>query len=175
MGDSGWHRRVTCPAIVLLLLSVTAVAGDLQQRIADCADIGNDGQRLACFDAIASGSSGDYEPAVAEKAETPPATAAASTAAEAPAQSPPISAPVPARDADKEKEVFNVRLTRCTKSPASGRQVYYLDNGEVWQQSNNSRKIVRNCDAAVTIEKDVFGYKMRVPSENRKIRISPVR
>ena len=47
-------------------------------------------------------------------------------------------------------------------------------NGEVWQQSNYSRNIVRDCDTAVTIEKDLFGYKMRVESENRSIRIRPL-
>lgn len=184
MGDSSWHRLVTCPAMVLLLLSETAIAGDLQQQIDACADIGDDEGRLACFDALVSTKDSGHEPAVAEPAAapkaTPPApagaTTAASTTAEAQVKSPPIIAPASAGDEAKEKDVFNVRLTKCTQSAVSGRQVYYLDNGEVWRQSKNRRNNVRDCDdTAVTIEKDVFGYKMHVPSENRSIRITPLR
>lgn len=175
MSDSSGHRRATRVAIALLLVSGTAVAADLQQQVDACADIGDDQDRLACFDALVSGRNSDYVPAVAEPAEVPTAPAAASTAADAQVQSPPIIAPLPARGEAREKDVFNVRLIRCTQTSVSGRQVYYFDNGEVWRQSNSGRKTVRNCDTAVTIEKDGFGYKMHVPSENRRIRISPVR
>lgn len=174
MGESGWHGRVIFPAMVLVLLMESAAADDLQRRIDACADIGDDELRLACFDGLASEEKGGYGPAASEPADAP-AAAAATTAADAPAQSPPIIAPAPARDEAKEKDVFNVQLTRCTQTSASGRQVYYLDNGEVWRQSNSSRNNVRDCNTAVTIEKDVFGYKMHVPSEDRSIRISPVR
>ena len=177
MGKPSWYRLVTGSALLLTLVAGPAAAEELQQRIDACAAIDDDAERLACFDALSSANGdGVYVPAAPEATSVSaaaPAPTSAVTQEEEP--SPPIIAPAPARGEDKEKEVFNVRLTRCTQTSAAGRQVYYFDNGEVWRQSNSSRNNVRNCDAAVTIQKDVFGYKMHVASENRSIRISPVR
>lgn len=178
MGVSSWQRQLTGLMLGLLVLPVAAAAADLQQEIDDCAAIADDGARLVCFDAIASmrrksdAPDGNQQAGSQAEAASP---AAESTVADAdtPPRSPPIIAPAPARD--KEKEVFVVRLTRCTETSVSGRQVYYLDNGEVWRQSNINRNNVKNCDTPVTIRKDLFGFKMHVPSEDRSIRISPVR
>lgn len=183
MGDSCRRRKILCIVTGVLLNPGVAVADDLQAQIDACADVADDDIRLACFDALASGSeratasAGNRPmPAPAARSATeasPPTGAGANT--EAKTQSPPISAPPPARDDAREMNVYNLRLTRCTQTSVSGRQVYYLDNGEVWRQSNSSRNNVQNCDTAVTIEKDLFGFKMHVPSENRSVRISPVR
>lgn len=178
MGESSWHRASASAAFMLLLASGPAIAQGLQDQIDTCAEIDDSKDRLACFDALVTVKDGNDDSAAADPVDVPTATpppVAPSTKTETAQRSPPIIAPAPARDDDKDKDVFNVRLTRCTQTSASGRQVYYLDNGEVWRQSNSSRNNVRNCDTAVTIQKDVFGYKMLVPSENRSIRISPVR
>ncbi len=202
MGHSNGHRRTHSFAMALLLLSGIANAADLQHEIDVCAAIADNDSRLACFDKLASAGQSDTLPAAAELAAeetiaakpaseetvaakaadegpahasaTTTAATAASGSADTEAQSPPIIPPHQSGD-DRENPVFNVRLIRCAQTSTSGRQVYYFDNGEVWRQSNSSRKKVRNCDTAVTVELDVFGYKMRVPSENRSIRISPVR
>lgn len=183
MSGACLQRLLTCCALGLALLSGPALADDLQRKIDDCAEVENDDDRLGCFDALASRDEESYAPAGNEAAAVTPVTTAATIAEpestskdeEAPETTSPIIAPARSRDEEKEKEVFDVRLTRCSQTSASGRQVYYLDNGEVWRQSNNSRNNVRNCDTPVTIRKDLFGYKMEVPSENRSIRISPVR
>lgn len=192
MSHSNGHRRTYSFAMALLLLSGIVCAADLQHDIDACAAIADDGRRLACFDKLASAGNSHSvptaaetsaeelvaaEPAVEGPGDAPAATiaaTAASSAADTEEQSPPIL-PSHLSGDDGENPVFNVRLTRCAQTSASGRQIYYFDNGEIWQQSNDSRKKVRNCDTAVTVELDVFGYKMRVPSENRSIRISPVR
>ena len=169
--------------MALLVVSASAVAGDLRQAVDTCAAIGEDKKRLACFDKLSSAPETDNDPAIAEPADAPAGTAAAATASSAASkeaaskeeESPPILPRHYAGDGEEGKAVFNVRLTRCAQTSATGRQIYYFDNGEVWRQSNDSRKKIRNCDTAVTVEQDVFGYKMRVPSEGRSIRIRPVR
>ena len=178
-------KRQRLPAVhivSLTLFSAVALAEDLQQRVDRCASIDSDAERLACFDALVSATSSPAGaaaddpgaaggPVQASSAEAPTSSDVAAT----PTQSAPIIPPEPARDEEKKKHVFSVQLTRCTQTSASGRQVYYLDNGEVWRQSNSNRNNVQNCNTPVTIEKDLFGYKMHVPSENRSIRIKPVR
>lgn len=178
MGDSSRHRWTTGAAVAFYLLAGNAVAGDLQQAIETCAAIGEDSDRLDCFDKLASAGKSDVVPVAAEPTQSAAETAVvaeASSVAEPEPTSPPIlPKPVDGDDSGGNIE-FNVRLTRCAQTSATGRQIYYFDNGEIWRQSNNSRKKVRDCDTPVTVEQDVFGYKMHVASEKRSIRITPVR
>lgn len=183
MSGACQQRLLTYLALGLPMLTGPALADDLRRSVEACAQIVDDGDRLACFDALVSDDGESIAASGSDATVVAPVTAADTAADPAPSdtvekpteQSAPVIAPARTLDEEKEREAFDVRLTRCTQTSASGRQVYYLDNGEVWRQSNNSRNNVRDCDTPVTIYKDLFGYKMEVPSENRSIRISPVR
>lgn len=178
MGGSSWQRLLTGLASGLFMLSGASVAADLRQQFDDCATIEDDTKRLACFDALASAIDETHVHEESPHTEAPRDTAAtaatdpATTSTDSPTQSPKII--VPARTGNG-KEIFAVRMTSCSESSGRDRQVYYFDNGEVWQRSNSSRNNVKNCDTPVLIERDAFGYKMRVESEGRNIRIRPVR
>lgn len=167
----------------LLLVAGVASADDLKQRVDACAGIGDDGARLACFDALATprpaaqtstGNDDTVAAAVPVQATATEVTPVADDDA-TPTTSPAILPPAPAGDEAKENAEFSVQLTHCAETSATRRQIYYFDNGEVWEQSNNDKNKVRDCNTPVTVEKAMFGYKMRVPGQKRSIRIRPVR
>lgn len=154
----------------MLLLAGTAVADDLQQQLHSCAAIENDSERLECFDDMAKGHAPPHDSTSDDIDDGEPEAESGPRQAERGATESTSPAIV-----SKEEKVFVVRLVRCSTPSSGGRQLYFFDNGEVWQQSNTSPTKIRNCDTEVNVRQDLFGYKMEVPSENRKIRIRPVR
>jgi hypothetical protein len=59
-------------------------------------------------------------------------------------------------------------------SEATGRWIFTFDNGQVWRQSNTGRLPFRDCDFVVTLRRDVFGYKLEIPSANRSVRVTRI-
>ncbi len=189
--------------ITLLLAAAQAGAQDAAE-LARCSAIEDAGERLACYDA-ASGKQEPVSAPAPEPAPEPPPAPAPEPAPEpapgptpgpAPEPQPPAAAPVEAaapqeevpvltdevgeeqlaRKEPREEERTPVRgtVTNC-KRDASGRYLFYFDNGHVWKQKEANRLPFRNCSFDVRIERDFFGYKMRVDGQDDDIRISRVR
>jgi hypothetical protein len=66
-------------------------------------------------------------------------------------------------------------VTRCEESSQSERLFFFMENGQVWKQSNSARVSFDVCQFEVTLKKDFFGYKMTIPSKGRTLRVSRVR
>ena len=76
-------------------------------------------------------------------------------------------------DADKPRP-YLANVTRCSLSPR-GKYYFYFDNGQVWRQTDAERQEFEDCDFSATIEKDMFGFKMRPQNGARPVRIKRIR
>jgi hypothetical protein len=160
------------PLIVALLavapLAVATGAAESGDSVADrllaCRDVPDSSERLECFDKLA------------EDVSERPSSRNVTTEDEAVAEAlPPLADDVgKSRSEDEPPEEYSGRVTSCEKSEASGRWYFTFDNGQVWRQSNKGRLPFRECDFAVTLKRDVFGYKLELPSENRTVRVSRI-
>lgn len=82
---------------------------------------------------------------------------------------------LPSKDRpEREPESFQGRVVDC-KQDASKKWYFYFDNGQVWKQRANARLTKRDCDFAVTLTKDSFGYKMQIEGETKQIRVGRIR
>lgn len=129
-----------------------------------CSTIDDSSARLACYDAY----SGRQAPA-----QTLPSASSEPTADQALDD---LGSETLRRDADEKEEELAVRatVTGCKKD-AREKYMFFFDNGQVWRQSNDKRVYFRDCEFAVTITKDVFGYKMQRDGDKGRIRISRVK
>jgi hypothetical protein len=153
--------------LMLSCLSANAQeAGDLQR----CAQLEDAQARLDCYDAVSQRQQAS-EP-TAPAAETPE-----------PGDSPEPAPPAPLSDKvgeeqleseDVEEGPVRGTLTDCRKGP-TGKWYFYFDNGQVWEQRDSDRVHPRDCNFAVTISKDFFGYKMEMPDSDNKIRVARVK
>jgi hypothetical protein len=133
--------------------------------VLDCRSIADSAERLECFDTLA-------EAVSARSTEN-----IGSAGDEAGGQAlPPLGDDVGrARADDEPAEEYTGRVTGCELSEASGRWIFTFDNGQVWRQSNTGRLPFRDCDFVVTLRRDVFGYKLEIPSANRSVRVTRIR
>lgn len=162
-------------ALVIAAGAVLTVPGlgyaqaGLSDALSECAAVSDDTERLACFDALAA----DAEPAAAARA---PAASEAPPAASAPPRAPaPITDDVGlAADEDDEPE-YSVRVTSCREAARGQQLFFYLDNGQVWKQSDYRRLRMRDCDFDAVIVKGAFGFRLELADIDRTVRVSRVR
>jgi len=151
---------------ILGTIALTAMAEVHAQDSSDmarCAEHENADSRLACYDkVIGRSSSSPPDPEAAEKKPNP--------LTEEVGQEQLDSKDKP----DQEPEAFAGRVTDCRLN-ADGKWYFYFANGQVWKERNSGRQQFKDCDFEVTITKDVFGYKMQIEGEGKKIRIGRVR
>lgn len=189
------RRRRARLVIAVCLLAGAAEAQDDSASVAAgmraCASVSAAADRLACFDTLAAAlgaapaESRAPAPAAAARAESPAAgTTAAPTepqpaaAAAASAAGRPLDDAVGKKQTDQgesEPQVWAGRLTACERSEATSRWYFHFDNGQVWRQSNAGRLTFRECEFDVTVERDLFGYKLNIPDMDKSIRVSRVR
>ena len=70
--------------------------------------------------------------------------------------------------------IANGQVTSCGEDQR-GRYRFYFDNGQIWQQNDNKRVRWQECDFAVTIEKDFFGYKLQPKGDSKSIRVTRIK
>lgn len=124
-----------------------------------------------------SAPAGPAEPPAAEPAQS-------SSAAPAIADKPAAAEPAPLDDeigqetlrgnARKDAPLVRGRVVSC-KEDATGKYLFYFDNGQIWRQKDNTNVRWRECAFDVTISKDVFGYRMVPDNEKKRVRIARVK
>jgi hypothetical protein len=172
-----WPARFTTSLLPVVALFAAPPAGALGDAgagaagesvvagVLDCKRIADSAERLACFDALAQ--------AISERNTENSGSGGDVAAAQA---LPPLGDDVgKARTDDEPALEYTGRVTSCEMSEASGRWIFTFDNGQIWRQSNTGRLPFRDCDFVVTLRRDVFGYKLEIPSEDRSIRVSRIR
>jgi len=151
---------------ILGTIALTASAEVHAQDSSDkarCAELENAEARLACYDeAVGRSSSSPPDTKAAEKEPNP--------LTEEVGQEQLDSKDRP----DQEPEAFAGRVTDCRQN-VDGKWYFYFANGQVWKESNSGKQRFKDCDFEATITKDVFGYKMQIDGEGKKIRIGRVR
>lgn len=181
--NSATNRRLAGKGAVITLMLVAGHTGAQDAaELARCSTIEDGAERLACYDAA----SGKNEPAPEPALEPAPE----------PATEPLLVAPVEEaatqddiavltdevgqeqldRDEPQDEERTMVRgtVTSCERDP-SGRYYFVFDNGQVWKQKDSDRLAFRDCRFDVSIERDFFGYRMRIEGQGKDIRISRIR
>ena len=145
------------------LAAMVEVHAQASGDLAQCAQLEDADARLACYDEI-TGKSIEKEP----------------TGTAPPAEPMPLTQDVGeeqlAGDSKSKREpaVFHGRVTECKKD-STNKLYFYFDNGQVWKQRSDARASFRECDFPVTITKDVFGYKMQIEGDGKKIRVGRIR
>ena len=166
-------------AMVTLLLAAAHAGAQDAAELVRCSTIENASERLACYDAA---SSAKNEPPPGPQPEPVPAAPDVPPADDTAPQDP---VPVLTDDVgeeqldreglrEEERMVVRGTVTDCERD-ASGRHFFYFDNGQVWKQKDAGRLPIRDCSFDVRIERDFFGYKMRIDGQGKDIRISRVR
>lgn len=179
------HLLSLAAALPLALWLSDALAEEdaLQAELRRCAALPAEMDRVKCYDALAQ-----RDPQPAETgAEGGPEE---SKPVEDPPLSPePVTEPLSVQTVEITNEVgreqvevgddanatvYSARVTRCQEN-SSGRVFFFLDNGQVWKQTDYSRMRYRECDFDVTLTRDAFGYKMKVVDKKSSYRVSRVK
>lgn len=112
-----------------------------------------------------------------------PAASAQATAASAPASAAAASAPAAAAPASADMRGFDLNAGRSeirseivgSFTGWSGRTVFRLANGQVWQQSENDAFAVNLESPGVVIEPAAFGtWLLKVDGYNRSVRVKRI-
>ncbi len=106
------------------------------------------------------------------------AAAAAAVAAEAQDEPPPLTDDVGIERVEpskKENPEYSARVVRCDKHSQSGQIYFFLDNDQVWKQSNYRRISLGDCQFDVLMKKDAFGFQLYIPSKKRTVRVARIR
>ena len=134
--------------------------GDLEK----CAQLEDSQARLECYDAVSQ----------RQPAAEPPAAAPEPEVSSEPEQLSDEVGEEQLENREVKEGPVQGRLTNCRKG-ATGKWYFYFDNGQVWEQRDNDRVHLKECDFDVTISKDFFGYKMTLPDSDNKIRVARVK
>lgn len=150
-------RLIRALVLVVLVLGVSSMSlaeDDIRDEIRRCTAIDEASGRLACYDKVSGRQSKASEPTSTSPAIPPEDLGAKKKHAEVP--------PV------------NARVNRCSKDSRE-KYIFYLEGGQVWKQISDKRLNFKDCNFNVSIQKDVFGYKMQAEGGKSKFRVSRIR
>ena len=172
-------------------LAGTAVADDLREELATCAQLQNAEVRLACYDTLASVSASrpDAGATGGEEAGTGNAPAAAgASAAAAPAQpAPDAPAQQPESEESLTERFFGMLPGGGEDNSIESRVVgevnrlrpgtrFTLENGQVWQQTERRTRNYKATNPRVEISEGFMNsYRMRLEGLNARIRVRRVK
>ena len=158
----------------LVLLGATGTAGaqtsgdeKTDERLLECARIGDAARRMACYDDLARQvRPGEDRPPTPEAAAAPSVSGDA-VSAEAPV-SEPFAAPPPANSMPDENNDIRATIVRVERSGIN-HFVVQLDNGQVWEETDGSRRqrLPSEGSAVVIYEGRFGGYRMKIGDDNR--------
>lgn len=158
--------------VVIVGLGVPCMAAaedTVANALERCGLIDDDGARLVCYDGISG--------RVSSPSSSMDDTVSGATLDAAATVAMPSAAPVKKIETQTNtasQKTRTARVTGCSKN-VSDQVVFYLDNGEVWKQSNYKRLQLGECDFAVTLTRGLMGYKMRQEGTGREFRVSRVK
>ncbi len=149
-------------ALILAGIASVAAANTTEKRIADCAGINDNQQRLVCFDALArdlESQSDRLTKQQVQSQESPVSSAGpeASTESTAPLDpSPSQKFGLEHKQSTSELPGNIQAIVTELKRNAYGQLILRLDNGQTWQQKDSKTIIIHKGDL-VFIERGVLG------------------
>ena len=183
--DTNRHMVSVGAALCLTLWLSNSMAEQdaLQAELLRCAALPAETERVKCYDALAQRDLRPTEPGAAGKREEP------KPVEDPPLPPEPVTEPSSAQTVEITDEVgreqvgdsddakataYSARVTSCQKN-SSGRVFFFLDNGQIWKQTDYARIRYRECDFDVTLTRDAFGYKLKVVDKKSSYRVSRVK
>ena len=167
------RRSLLLTAIALFAVAPAAQAqsaAEIAAALANCAETADDNARLACYDSLAAGTAADAENSASASAPQPPALETAAT--EGPA---PITDDVGLVPEEDDLPQYAVRVTGCRETARGQQLFFFLENGQVWKQSDYRRLRLKDCVLDGVIVKGGFGYRLELPALDRSVRVARVR
>lgn len=153
-----------------LLVTLPSAAADPLAALRGCARLGDDAERLACYDrAMASAAS----PSVPAAPVAAPTSAAAATAATAPVLTGEQAFGLPsqvvmrqeAERAGRAPDLATVEAQVIALGSNGGRMVFTLDNGQEWRQYEITDDLLVKVGDRVVLSRGAFGsYWLKAPS-----------
>lgn len=173
----GLAALLAAATLPLLTLPATAQSASELQR---CRDIKDAGARLACYDAIplsAPSTAPSATPSAAPRATAPSAPAATAAAPGTSAAAAPAEFGFERRAEQKREEVKAIesRITGKVDGWEPNTR-FTLDNGQVWQVSDDSRAFGNATNPKVRISRGTFGtFFLEIEGINAAPRVKRVR
>ena len=145
-----------------------------------------DDDRLGCFDALAAETTHAVAtappptdalaaPAAAvavARSDSPPAEPAAGAVPEAEPISDEVGLSRIKGSNTPEPQQYSATVTKCEENKQSGQYYFFLENGQVWQQSQSGRLVYRAENPRVVIKRGMLGgYYLSVDGVNRRVRV----
>jgi hypothetical protein len=156
------QRAAWGAGLIWVVCSAPCLASGPLETLLACRDLKADATRLACFDRAAAALGG--APEVSAAVPQPPPS---SPVTRAPALDPQQQFGLPeSADATRQKNavVIEARITGLSLA-ASGRTVFTLDNGQVWQQQDAEGIAVANLGDVATLSHGWLGsYWLKLKS-----------
>ena len=163
-------RRNSLLSIVILFAVATASADeDSSDQLQRCALVEDASARLACYDGLID--------------KTQPAAAKPAKSSDSSLVDEVVDAPAPESDSEVARAPkqgryepigFRATVTHC-RQDSNKKYYFYLENGEVWKQSDRKKLKYKDCAFDISVTKDFFGYKMQQDGVDRRIRITRVK
>ena len=157
---------------LVLIVSFNANPQVLNERIEKCAKMITDIESLKCFDSISETVQAIPQPLTNELKAVEPIT---KLEVNQPKQVKPSSNMDDSIGGSKfaKKEVQEVkegpitegRVVDCKKA-ADDKFTFTFSSGQVWKQSNSKSYRFKTCEFDVTIDKDFFGYYLRIKDKS---------
>lgn len=170
-------------AACALPTSWTVAQDELGAELRRCASLPDEDGRIRCYDALAQRELQDREeteppampPQPVESSSVPQESDAKeiTQAGKAVAISDDIGREQVERDDEAGNVEYHARVTSCKKN-SSGRLFFFLENGQIWKQTDYATFRYRTCDFDITLTKDSFGYKMKIAGKKSSYRVSRV-
>ncbi|WKE65543.1 hypothetical protein PVT67_18050 [Gallaecimonas kandeliae] len=138
-----------------LLVLAFGASANIQDKLAQCAQLSDDGLRLACFDALAKQARSQGDMAVA------PVTSAEEQALQRPKVVAETHDPVASfgmeQQVEKKHELDSIKavVVKINKDPY-GKLILVLDNGQTWKQGDSGYSGIKTGDT-VKLEKGALG------------------
>jgi len=157
------------PALLLLAAAATAVHAATDADLLRCRALADNAARLACYDALVASPAAATAPAAAGTAAAAPtaavAAAAAPAAAPAAAAAAPVAVPAPAQRVEfgfearawqQGADFIESRILGRFEGWEPNARIR-LENGQVWQITDDSRGVMIATDPKVKVSRGSFG------------------
>jgi len=173
--------RISLFSTIIAALSFATISiadsADPIEELKACAKTPNQDERIACYETLGKRMlEADAATAArrAEPVQSPPVAAEATVVASQ-ASTPELKDDFGGERFAKETDPADAQnqgmITSC-RYGRDDRWYFYFDNGQVWQQSNFGRLSFDECNFIATINKGLFGYKMKIDGRDGKIRVT---